>query len=81
MALLTNKFNPDGIRETLKNWYDSTEICRGDWVTWDGVSVARRASLRGVQKGERVVGSVSDLASVFGEEAHRSLEDFLNSDY
>jgi hypothetical protein len=82
-----NPFNPGGIEATLKRWYEaykSGQISEDDanyCILFDGVMVWRKWDKFSENEVTRSIGSISDLESVFGENAHLTLGEFLHNDF
>jgi hypothetical protein len=82
-----NPFNPGGIEATLRRWYEAYklgEISQDDAehsIRFDGVMVWRKWDKFSDNEATRHIGTISDLASIFGEEAHLTLEEFLYNDF
>ena len=73
-----NRFNPGGIKATLQRWYESEDSEK--WVSFDGVSVILADSPINKEP-YRSLGTVSDLASMFGEQARLTLDEFLYNEF
>ena len=82
-----NSSNPGGIEATLRRWYNAykageiSEHNAGYSIRFDGVTVWRQWDNFSENEATRFIGSITDLASVFGEDAHLTLEEFLYNDF
>jgi len=71
-----NPFNQGGIEVTLRRWYDAYkagEISQDDAeysIRFDGVMVWRKWDKFLENEATRFIGTISDLESLFGDEAH-----------
>lgn len=77
-----NPYNPGGIKETLRRWYeDKDSDNQSRWVTFDGVTVSLHSSLSRLPDNIRSICLVKELGCVIGDGAHLTLEEFLHNDY
>jgi hypothetical protein len=79
-SYLRNPFNPGGVEATLRKWWtDPSQSER--WIVFDGVSVMLVDQLTGLAEGWRSISLVRELSSVFGDNAHLTLNEFLYNDF
>jgi len=71
----------DNQKTAKKAWLNP--IMQDKWVVFDGVLVTFKNSFSSIkeERGERAICQVSELSSVFGENAHLTWQELLTIDY